>query len=189
MGRNSILNDAFKHSMMQEFEMKDLGLMHYFLGLEVYKDDSQFFISQTKYTNDLFHKFDIDDCTAMITPIAHGEHLTRGDRPTKFDMHTYRIIVGSLMFLTNSHNDIYHVISLVSRYMSAPSKIHLKEEKRILRYVKGTPDFGIHYLKNKVVKLVGYGDSDWGNSIDDKNSSSRNYFSLGSGLVTWSSRK
>jgi len=73
--------------------------------------------------------------------------------------------------------------------MSAPSEIHLKVTKIILRYVKGTLNFGIHYLKNKHVKLVGYSDNDWGNNIDDRKSTSDNCFNLDSGLVTLSSRK
>lgn len=129
MDSNSRLNDAFKNSIMQEFEMKDLGLIHYFLGLEVYQDDNQIFIAQTKYANDLLHKFGMDDCIIVITPIAHGEHLTKEDGAPAIDVYTYRSIVGSLMFLTNSRLDICHAISLVSRYMSAPLEIHLKAKK------------------------------------------------------------
>lgn len=81
---------------MQEFEMKDLGLMHYFLGLEVYQDDSQIFITQTKYVNDLLHKFGMDDCTAIITRIAHGEYLTKEDGAIAIDVHTYKSILGEL---------------------------------------------------------------------------------------------
>jgi len=160
MGTNSRLNYAFRNFMMQEFEMKILGLMHYFLGLEVYEDDSQIFIAQTKYANDFLHKFGMDDYIVVITPIAYGEYLTKEYGISATNVHTYKSIVGSLIFLTNSRLDICHVILLVSRYISAPSKIHLKVAKWILRYVKGTLDFGIHYLMNKVAKLIRYSDSD-----------------------------
>jgi len=73
--------------------------------------------------------------------------------------------------------------------MSAPSETHLKAAKIILRYVEGIMNFGIHYLINNHVKTMGYSDSDWGNNIDDEKSTYTNYFSLSSGLVTWSSRK
>ena len=66
MGSNSRLNDALKNSMMQEFEINNLGLIHYFIGLEVDQDDSQIFITQTKYANDLLHKFDMDDYAIVI---------------------------------------------------------------------------------------------------------------------------
>lgn len=174
---------------MQDFEMKDLGLTHYFLGLEVFQDDSQFFVSQIKYANDLLHKFGLENCTTVATPIAHGESLSKEDGVARVDVHTYRSMVGSLIFLTNSRPDICHIISLVPRYISLPSKIHLKAAKRILRYAKGTLNFGIHYLKNKDVKLVGYSDSDWWNNIDDRKSTLGHCFSLGSSLVTWSLRK
>ena len=88
------------------------------------------------------------------------------------------------MFLKNSRLDIYHVVSLMFRYMSAPFEIHLKVAKWILRYVKGILDFGIHYLKNKAMKLIRYSDSDWVHNIDDQKSTFGNYFNLGFGLVT-----
>ena len=109
----------------------------------------------------------MDDFTVVITLITHGEHLTKEHGAATTNVHTYKSIVGSLMFLTNSRLDIFHVVSLVSWYMNAPFEIHLKVAKWNLRYVKGTLDFGIHYLKNKAAKLVGYSDSNWGNSIDD----------------------
>jgi len=91
----------------------------------------------------------MDYCIIVITPIAHGEHLRKDDRDAEVDVHNYRSIGWSLMFLINSQPDIYHVVSLVSKYMSDPSsEVHLKVTKRILRYVKGTLNLGIHYLKN-----------------------------------------
>lgn len=69
-------------------------------------------------------------------------------------------MVGILMFLKNSRPNICHAISLVFRYISTPLENHVKVSKRILRYIKGTQDFGIHYLKTSDVKLAGYSDSD-----------------------------
>jgi len=73
--------------------------------------------------------------------------------------------------------------------MTEPSELHMQAAKRILRYVKGTLAFGIHYYSSKGFNLVGFSDSDWGGSVDDRKSTSGNCFTFGSGLVSWSSKK
>lgn len=95
----------------------------------------------------------------------------------------YRRIVRSLVFLTNTRQDIAYVVLLVSRYMNEPSQIHMKASKRILRYVKGILDFGIHYYATNEKEFVGFNDSDLGASWDDWKSTSGNCFSLGSGVI------
>ena len=130
--------------MMVDFNMKDLGLMSYFLGLEVHQTQDEIFVCQSKYARDMLRRFKMDNCTPVATPTAHGEHLCKEDGEQKVDKKQYRSIVGSLMFLTNTRPDLQFSVSLVARYMSDPSAVHLKVAKRILRYVKGTIDFGIH---------------------------------------------
>eukprot|EP00253_Pinus_taeda_P011335 PITA_11335 len=159
------MNDKFKAAMMNEFEMKDLGIMKYFLGMEAYQSNNEIFICETKYAQDMLNKFDMLDCHPSPTPSAHGEVLCRDDGANLVDEKTYRSIVGSLIFLTHKRPDITHLVSLVSRYMTNPSEIHMKAAKRILS------------------------DSDWGGSLDDRKSTSGNCFSFGSGLVTWNSKK
>eukprot|EP00253_Pinus_taeda_P007517 PITA_07517 len=183
------MNDKFKATMMNEFEMKDLGIMKYFLGMEVYQSKDEIFICQTKYAHDMLNKFDMLDCHPSPTPSAHGEVLCRDDGADLVDEKTYRSIVGSLIFLTHTRPDITYSVSLVSRYMTNPSEIYMKAAKRILRYVKGTLNFGIHYYSSGKFNLVGFSDLDWGGSLDDRKSTSGNCFSFGSGLITWSSKK
>eukprot|EP00253_Pinus_taeda_P017386 PITA_17386 len=165
MGSSFKMNDKFKAAMMNEFEMKDLGIMKYFLGMEAYQSNNEIFICETKYAQDMLNKFDMLDCHPSPTPSAHGEVLCRDDGANLVDEKTYRSIVGSLIFLTHTRPDITHLVSLVSRYMTNPSEIHMKAAKRILS------------------------DSDWGGSLDDRKSTSGNCFSFGSGLITWNSKK
>ena len=134
-------------------------------------------------------KFEMESCKPLPTPIAHGEILCKNDGGVRVNVTTYRSIVGSLMFLTNTSLDIAFATSLVSKYMSGPFESNMKAAKRILRYVQETIDFGIHYIKHGSVKLVGYSDLDWGRNIDDRKSTSGKCFSLGSGMITWSSKK
>ncbi|KHN37358.1 Copia protein, partial [Glycine soja] len=91
-------------------------------------------------------------------------------------------LIGCLMYLSASRPDILHAVSLLSRYMNCASRIHFQAAKRILRYVKGTIDFGIryHYVKN--FRLHGYSDSDWAGCADDMRSTSGYLFSFGSGI-------
>jgi len=91
----------------------------------------------------------------------------------------YRRTMGILMFLCNIRLDIYYIVSLCSRCMADLSFLHLKEVKRILRYVHGTIDFGIHYFSTDNLKLVRFSYNDWGSNIDDRKSTSGNGFSLG----------
>lgn len=189
MGSSSKMNDKFKAAMMNEFEMKDLGIMKYFLGMEVYQSKDEIFICHTKYAQDMLNKFDMIDCHPSPTPSAHGEVLCRDDGADLVDEKTYRSIVGRLIFLTHTRLDITNSFSLVSRYMINPSEIHMKAAKRILRYVKCTLKFGIHYYFSEKFNLVGISDSDWGGSFDDSKSTFGNCFSFGSGLITWSAKK
>ena len=103
MGSSSKMKDEFKIAMMNEFEMKDLGLMQYFLGMEVYQNEDEIFICQTKYAKDMLKKCDIVDIKPTSTPTAHGIVLCRDDGAEIVDEATYRSIVGSLMFLTHTY--------------------------------------------------------------------------------------
>ena len=135
------MKDEFKVAMMNEFEMKDLGLMKYFLGMEVYQDKDEIFICQEKYAKDMFKKFDMANCKPLSTPIVHGVTLCRDDGAKIVDETLYMSIVGSLIFLTHTRADIAYLVSLVARYM------------------KSRVDFGIHYSFNKF-ELLGFSDSD-----------------------------
>jgi hypothetical protein len=98
-------------------------------------------------------------------------------------------LVGSLLYLTHTHPDLSFVVVLVARYMKTPHEIHWKAAKRILRYVRGTVQFGIHYSSGGTPLLVGFTDSDWAGDPDDRKSTIGYVFSLGSGPVTWACKK
>ena len=99
-------------------------------------------------------KFDMLDCNGSPTPSVHGVVLCRDDGVDLVDETTYRSIVGSLMFLTHMRPNITYSVSFVSRYMKNPCEIHMVEEKKILRYVKDTPNFDIHYYSSEISILL-----------------------------------
>ena len=179
----------FKRKMMLEFEMTDLGLMRYFLGIQVKQEKGQIFLSQEKYTEDLLKKFHMNNCKPVSTPLGLNEKLQENKEEEKVDEKRYRSLVGSLIYLTNTRPDIMHSVSIVSRYMSQPTKSHFAAAKRILRYLQGTKKIGVKYVKEEQCKLVGFSDSDWASSLDDRKSTSGYVFSLGSNVISWSSRK
>jgi len=98
-------------------------------------------------------------------------------------------LVGGLIYLTHTRPDIAYHVGVISRFMQQPSKVHYGAAKRVLQYIAGTLDFGIWYSKTDNFRLCGYTYSDWASSLDDIRSVSTNVFTLGSGVVTWSSKK
>ena len=111
------------------------------------------------------------------------------DGEEKVDATLYRSLVGNLLYLTATRPDIMFAASLLSRFMNSPSQIHFGAAKRVLRYIRGTTDFGIMYGRCCEPKLKGYYDSDWGGCFDDMKSTSGYAFTLGSGIFSWVSKK
>ncbi|KAL0329096.1 UNVERIFIED_CONTAM: Retrovirus-related Pol polyprotein from transposon RE2 [Sesamum radiatum] len=181
-GNNEKMIQVFKEDMMKTFEMSDLGLMHFFLGIEINQEKEGIFICQRKYTETLLKKFKMESCKTVTTPLVTGEKIPKEDGSQKVDGSMYRSLIGSLLYLTATRPDIMFATCLLSRFMQSPSQVHYAAAKRILRYLRGTKDFGIWYKSTNDAKLVGYTDSDWAGSVDDMKSTSGYTFSLGSGI-------
>ncbi|KAJ8630112.1 hypothetical protein MRB53_023435 [Persea americana] len=167
--------------------MSDLGMMHYFLGIEVVQSTNGIFISQKKYVQDILDKFRMKDCNPVSTPTEFGLKLNKDHEGKKVDSTRYKQIVGSLMYLTATRPDIMYYVSLISRYMENPT--HLLAAKRILRYLQGTRDFGLFYKKGEKLELFRFTNSDYAGDQDDRRSTSGYVFMLGTGAVSWSSKK
>ncbi|MFS7974794.1 putative RNA-directed DNA polymerase [Helianthus anomalus] len=179
----------FKRCMEHEFEMSDMGLLKLFLGLEVKQTDKGVFLSQENYAKGIVSKFGMEGCKVEDTPMNVNEKLMQDDKADKANEVIFRSLVGSLIYLTHTRPDLAYSVSLISRFMQNPSKLHLGAAKRIVKYVAGTTGYGIWYERGVPINLIGYTDSDWASSVDDRKSVSANVFSLGSGAVTWSSKK
>ena len=186
---SDLLVEEFRQAMMTEFEMTDLGLLHYFLGIEVTQMNDGIFISQEKYVSNLLDKWKMGNCKPMSTPMNTNEKFYVEDGVEKVDAQSYRSLVGSPLYLTTIRPNIMHAVGLISRFMQSPSKMHFGAAKRILRYLSGTRNYGIWYTSSSNFGLVGYTDSDWAGSIDDRKSTLGYVFSLGSGAVLWCSKK
>lgn len=158
----------FKEAMKSEFEMTNLGLLKYFLGIEVKQMQAGIFISQEKYANQILERFKMQNSKAVPTLAALGLKLRKEDSSKRVDPTLYKSMVGSLMYLTTTRPYMMHAVSLISRFMECPRDSHWQIGKRILMYVKGTKGFSILYTASDEFELVGYTDSDWAGSIDDR---------------------
>eukprot|EP00253_Pinus_taeda_P024667 PITA_24667 len=174
------LTENFKAVMKEEFEMTDMGLLRYFLGIEVDQNENGIFISQAKYLNEVLGRFNMQECKAAITPTVMGLKLSKEDNNKDFDPSLYKSIVGSLMYLTATRPHIMFAVSLIFRFMERPKEAHWQAAQRIQRYVKGTKRFGILYTVSECSDLIGYTDSDWAGSVDDRKSTSGYVFHMGS---------
>ncbi|CAL2260341.1 unnamed protein product [Prunus armeniaca] len=164
-GSNQGMLNEFKKDMKEKYEMTDLVLLHHFLRMGVIQTNSSIFIHQRKYASSLLNKFGLTDCKPVSTPLVTTENLIKDDGSGAADEENYRKLVGSLLYLTATRPDVMYAASLLARYMHGPSNKHYGTAKRVLRYVKGTLDYGLMYEKGKKAVLVGYCDSDWGGSI------------------------
>ncbi|KAD2393870.1 hypothetical protein E3N88_40847 [Mikania micrantha] len=179
----------FKRSMTSEFEMSDMGLLKFFLGLEVTQTNDGVFVCQSQYAKNLLKKFGLNNSKTETTPMNVSEKLHQNDGSGKADDVNYRSAVGGLIYLTHTRPYLAYSVSVVSRFMQNPSKVHQGAVRCILRYVAGTYKMGLWYGKDKELRLLGYTYSDWGGCVDDRKSVSTNIFMMGNSAVSWSSRK
>ncbi|KAE8732360.1 phytosulfokine receptor 1-like [Hibiscus syriacus] len=147
------------------------------------------FICQKKYAEDLLKRFNMQNFKIAITPMNVNEKLQLEDGTEETDARAFRSLIGGLMYLSHTRPDIVFSVGMVSRFMQSPTKQHFGAAKRILRYIAGTTNYGIWFTHVHNFKLVGFIDSDWTGSLDDRKSNSGYVFSMGSGAITWSSKK
>ncbi|GKD46821.1 retrovirus-related pol polyprotein from transposon TNT 1-94 [Tanacetum coccineum] len=181
--------DELKKSMTREFDMTDIGLMSYYLGIEVKQTDKGIFICQERYANEILKMFGMDKCNPIGTPIENKIKPSKHDRGKKEDSTLFKSLIRSLRYLTCTRSDILFAVGLISRFMEEPTTKHLKIAKRIICYIKGIVDYGMFYSTGEDIKLVVYSDSDWARSKDDGRSTSEFLFLLGNNAFTWSSKK
>jgi hypothetical protein len=136
-GNANELIEEIKRLLSQEFEMKDLGQLHYCLGLEVWREDGKTLITQRKYTMELIKRFNMSECKPVSTPLEQNIKLNSDDETKEMNGTLYRQLVGSLNYLTTTRPDIAYSVSILSQFMAKPHDNHWKETKRVLQYLKG----------------------------------------------------
>lgn len=188
-GSNQVDIDTFKDQMKATFKMSDLGLLHYYLGLEVSQTEAGITICQSSYAAKILETAGLTGCNSSATPMEPRLKLSKVSSAPSIDATMYRSVVGSLRYLVNTRPDLSYSVGFISRFMENPTTEHLAAMKRVLRYVAGTLHFGCHYKRKKDPQLVGYTGSDLAGDIDTRKSTSGILFFLGDNTITWQSQK
>ena len=136
------LCEEFSKCMHSEFEMSMMGKLNFFIGLQIKQLKEGTFINQAKYIRDLLKRFNMEEAKTMKTPMSSSIKLDKDEKGKCVNSTMYRGMIGSLLYLTASRPNIMYSVCLCARFQSCPKESHLSVVKRILRYLKGTIDYG-----------------------------------------------
>jgi hypothetical protein len=177
--------------MKELFSMSDLGLLSYYLGMEVKQKPGEITLCQSAYASKIVELCGMKGCNAIDTPMEHHVKLLAGIVGNEVDVTRYKSIIGSLRYLVNSRPDIAYSVGVASRFMEAPTKEHWAVVKRIVRYISGTINYGCKYVKggNSELELLGFTDCNIARDLVQCKSTTGIVFFLRPNLVTWTSQK
>jgi len=177
-GNDPIFVSSIIDQLSNRFFVKDMGQLHFFLGMKVIPTTtSLFFLSQHKYIRDLLTKLNMHGAKEVITPLSTTIVLKLLDSTSSVDSTEYRSIIGALQYLSLTRPDISFAVNKLSQFMHKPTTIHLTAAKRLLRYLKHTIFHGFHIRRDMNPKFITYSDADWAGNCDDRKSTSAYMFS------------
>jgi spore germination protein GerM len=188
-GSSNSLVAKIAEDMSREFEMSMMGELQFVLGLRIKQSKEGTFVHQDKYTKDIVRNFKMEESKAMMTPMSTTTSLDADEEGEHVDQKEYRRMIGSLLYLTATRPDIQFSVRLCTRFQASPRTSHQQAVKRIFRYLRRTPDFGLLYSTSSSLALHGFSDADFAGCRLDRKSTSGTCQFLGSSLVSWSSRK
>jgi histone deacetylase 1/2 len=182
---------ALLRDLERDFALKDLGDLHYFLGIEVKRRPGRLVLTQERYATDVLQRVNMGSCKPVSTPLPASEKLSLhdGDRLGPADATHYRSIVGALQYLTLTRPDISFAVNKVCQFLHCPTTVHWAAVKRILRYIKGTLGLGLTFKKSPSTLVSAFSDADWAGCPDDRRSTGGFAVYFGPNLVSWSARK
>ncbi|GJT47375.1 putative ribonuclease H-like domain-containing protein, partial [Tanacetum coccineum] len=181
--------DEFEDLMQSEFEISSMGELTFFLGLQVEQRSDGIFISQGKYVAKILRKFDLESVKTATTPYEPQKPKDKNGPDDDVNVHLYRSMIGSLMYLTASMPDIMFVVSTCSRFQVTPKTSNLLAVKRIFKYLKGQPKLGLWYPRDSPFELEAYTDSDYDGNHNDRKSTTGGCQFLGRRLISWQCKK
>ncbi|GKC34615.1 putative ribonuclease H-like domain-containing protein [Tanacetum coccineum] len=186
---NKELCTGFEKLMKDKFQMSSMGELTFFLGLQVQQKEDGIFISQDKYVDKILKKFNYTDVKSASTLVDLEKPLVKDGDANNVDVHLYRSMIGSLMYLTTSRPDIMFAVCACARFQVTPKTSHLLAVKRIFRYLKGKPTLGLWYSRDSPFELVAYTDSDYAGATQDRKSTTGGCQFLGNRLISWQCKK
>lgn len=178
-----------KQSLNQKFKMKDLGQLQFCLGINAEFTGTTLKLHQKHYLQQILEKYGMSNCNIAATPLATDVALVRDDGSKPVDSTLYQSIIGSLLYAsTATRPDIAHSVGVLSKFNASPTETHLTAAKRILRYLKGTLNYGIIFSKSSD-SPVGYSDANWAENDENRHSISGNVFMSSCGPISWLSKR
>jgi len=187
-GDDEVEIKRMKENLSKEFEVKDLGQLKYFLGIEVARSPKGIVLSQRKYVLDLLNETGMLGCRPASTPMDPNHKLC-AESGHSINKEKYQRLVGRLIYLCHTRPDISYAVSVVSRYMHDPRSKHLDAVYQILRYLKSNPGKGLMFRSNGHLNVESYCDADWASCLDDRRYTSGYCVFVGGNLVSWRSKK
>ncbi|GKB72604.1 putative ribonuclease H-like domain-containing protein [Tanacetum coccineum] len=179
----------FEKLMNDKFQMSSMGELSFFMGVQVKQKSDGIFISQDEYVAEILKKFDFALVKTASTPMKTNKALKKDEEDEDVDVHLYRSMIGSLMYLTASRTDIMFVVCACARFQVTPKTSHLHAVKRIFRYLKGQPKLGLWYPRDSPFDLEAFSDSDYARASLDRKSTTRGCQFLGKRLISWQCKK
>jgi hypothetical protein len=176
----------FKLQMADMFKMSDLGLLTYYLGIQVKQADKGIFLSQGNYAQRILEKGGLENYNPCEVPMEPKLKLRKESNTPLVNATEYRSLVGSLRYMVNTRPDLAFAVGYVSRYMEEPHEENLAAVKHILRFIARTKRQGLLYpITEEGARLIDYSDSDLACDLDSRKSTSGILFFLGDSLVSW----
>lgn len=189
-GTNTAIINEFKEQMNQQFEMTDLGRLSYYLGMEVKQGTGFIEIKQSAYAKKILEKAGMAECNPVKYPMDPKESITKDESGEAVNSTQFKSMIGGLRYLVHTRPNIAFSVGIISRFMERPTILHQNAAKRIMRYIKGTIDFGLTYTRDsRNNMLTGFSDSDLGGYTEDRRSTEGMVFYLNDSLITWVSQK
>nr|GEX35226.1 retrovirus-related Pol polyprotein from transposon TNT 1-94 [Tanacetum cinerariifolium] len=183
------LCDLFANLMCSKFKMSMIGKISFFLGLQISQSPRGIFINQSKYAFESLKKYGFECCDPVDTPMVEKSKLDEDKEGKSVDPSHYHGLIGTLLYLTASRPDLQFAICMCARYQARPTKKHVHALKRIFRYLRGTVNRGLWYLKDSSVALTAFADADHAGCQDTRRSTSGSVQFLGERLISWSSKR
>ena len=194
VSNDKVMLNAEKASLCKKFDMIDQGEVHYILEMSIKRDrdTKTLYTSQQSYLEKVLERFEMENCKPVSTPLEPGRKFQElSDDEEAFDLKLYQQVIGCLTYAsTATRPDIATAVGILSQFMSNPSKQHWVGVKHILRYIRGTLNFGLKFSADDKEPLIyEYSDADWAGDIETRRSTSGYVFQIGNSTISWCSRK
>ncbi|RLM60750.1 putative mitochondrial protein [Panicum miliaceum] len=186
---SSVLLQNIVDRLKTAFAIKDMGPVHYFLGLDVRRDSTGFFLSQAQYATELLERAGMSNCKPASTLADTKPKTSSTDGTPIQDASSYRSMAGALQYPTITRPDIAYAVQQLCLHMHAPRDCHSAMLKRVLRYIKGMTIHGLQLHASSTPSITAYSDADWAGCPDIRRSRSGFCVFVGDSLVSWSSKR